>query len=147
MFSSSHCLSNIVFCGCCGEFYRRIHWYNRGKKSVVWRCISRLENTDLFCDARTVPESQIEQVLVTAINQTWSDKDTFLAILQRNIEAVLKSEKCQPLTDIDKQLAELHGELLKRTGARADFEDVAEAIYRLRGEKQKLQLENGGRMN
>jgi len=39
-----------------------------GKKSVVWRCVSRLENTGLFCYARTVLESTIEQVLVTAIN-------------------------------------------------------------------------------
>jgi site-specific DNA recombinase len=145
VFSSSHCLSNIVFCGCCGEFYRRIHWYNRGKKSIVWRCISRLENTGLFCDARTVPESQIEQVLVAAINQTWCDKDTFLATLQRNIETVLESEKGQPLTDIDKRLAELQEELLKRTGARADYEDVAEEIYRLREDKQKLQQESAGR--
>ncbi|MEA5144019.1 MAG: zinc ribbon domain-containing protein [Oscillibacter sp.] len=117
MFSSSHCLSNIVFYGCCGEFYRRIHWYNRGKKSIVWRCISRLENTGLFCDARTVPESQIEQVLIAAINQAWCDKDTFLATLQKNIETVLESEKGQPLTDVDTRLAELQEELLKRTGA------------------------------
>lgn len=145
VFSSSHCLSNIVFCGCCGEFYRRIHWYNRGKKSIVWRCISRLENTGLFCDARTVPESQIEQVLVAAINKTWCDKDTFLATLQKNIETVLESEKGQPLTDVDKRLVELQEELLKRTGARVDYEDVAEEIYRLREDKQKLQLESAGR--
>jgi site-specific DNA recombinase len=59
VFSSKNCLSNISFCSTCGEIYRRIHWYNRGKKSIVWRCASRLENTGLFCDARTVPESQI----------------------------------------------------------------------------------------
>ncbi len=144
-FSSTHCLSNIIFCGSCWEFYRRIHWYNRGKKSVVWRCISRLENTGLFCDARTVQESQIEQILVAAINQALCDKDTFLATLQRNIEAVLESEKGQPLTDVDKRLAELQEELLKRTNARADYEDVAEEIYRLREDKQKLQLESAGR--
>jgi site-specific DNA recombinase len=34
---------------------------------------------------------------------------------------------------------------LKRTGARADYEDVAEEIYRLREEKQKLQLESAVR--
>jgi site-specific DNA recombinase len=115
VFSSSHCLSNIVFCGCCGEFYRRIHWYNRGKKSIVWRCISRC------------------------------DKDTFLITLQKNIETVLESEKGQPLTNVDKRLAELQEELLKRTSARTDYEDVAEEIYRLREEKQKLQLEGAGR--
>ena len=145
VFSSSHCLANIVYCGICGEFYRRIHWYNRGKKSVVWRCISRLENTGIFCDARTVPESLLEQVLVDAINQTWCDKGTFLATLQQNIESVLKAEKSQPLADVEKRLAELQEELLKRTGARTDYEDIAEEIYRLREEKQKLQLESAGR--
>ena len=99
----------------------------------------------MFCDARTVTESQIEQVLVAAINRAWCDKDIFLATLQRNIETVLESEKSQPLTDIDKRLAELQEELLKRTGARADYEDVAEEIYRLREDKQKLQLESAGR--
>ena len=104
-----------------------------------------MENTGLFCDARTVPESQIEQVLVAAINQAWCGKDTFLATLQKNIEAVLESEKGQPLTDVDKRLAKLQEELLKRTSARADYEDVAEEIYRLRDEKQKTLMESANR--
>ena len=69
----------------CGEIFRRVHWNNRGKKSIVWRCVSRLENTGLFCDARTVLEITIEQVLVTAINTTLRSRDSFLATLQNNI--------------------------------------------------------------
>ena len=49
--------------------------------AIVWLCISRIENTRLFCDACTAQEIQIERVLVAAINQTWCDKDTFLAAL------------------------------------------------------------------
>lgn len=144
-FSSNHCFSNTIICGGCGEFYRRIHWNNRGKKSVVWRCISRLENTGLFCDARTVPECQIEQVLITAINQALCDKDTFLVTLQNNIETVLIHENDQTLAGIDAQLQELQAELLKLASSKADYEDVADEIYRLREEKQKVQLENAGR--
>ena len=144
-FSSNHCFSQIVICGKCGEVFRRVHWNNRGKKSIVWRCASRLENTGLFCDARTVPESQIEQVIVAAINQTWCDKDTFLATLQRNIETVLESEKGQPITDIDKRLAELQTELLKLATSNADYEKVGDEIHRLRDQKQKLLLENANR--
>lgn len=99
-----HCFSNMIVCGNCGEVFRRVHWNNHGKKSVVWRCVSRLENTGLFCDARTVPESQIEQVLVTAINQMLCDKDTFLVTLQNNIETVLSRENDQTLTNIDIRL-------------------------------------------
>ena len=44
-FSCNHCFAQMVFCGDCGELYRRVHWNNHGCKSVVWRCISRLEPT------------------------------------------------------------------------------------------------------
>jgi len=91
-FSSNHCFAQMIICGNCGEVFRRVHWNNRGKKSVVWRCVSRLENTGLFCDARTVPGSQIEQVLVTAINQALCDKDIFLVTLHNNIETVISQE-------------------------------------------------------
>ena len=143
-FSSTHSFSNMIICGGCGEFFRRIHWNNRGKKSVVWRCISRLENTGLFCDARTVLESTIEQVFVNAINQTLCDKDSFLSILKNNIEIVLSHENDTTLSDIDKRLAELQLELVKLASSKADYEKVGNEIYRLRDEKQKLQLENIG---
>lgn len=58
-FPTNHCFSQIVICGNCGEVFRRVHWNNRGKKSIVWRCVSRLENTGLFCDARNVLDSTI----------------------------------------------------------------------------------------
>lgn len=144
-FSSNHCFSNMVICGNCGEVFRRVHWNNRGKKSVVWRCVSRLENTGLFCDARTVPESQIEQELVTAINDMLSGKDTFLTTLQNNIETVLSQGNDKTIADIDNQLQELQTKLLKLANSKADYEEVADEIYRLRDQKQKAQVENAGR--
>jgi site-specific DNA recombinase len=144
-FSCIHCFSNMIICGGCGEVFRRVHWNNRGKKSIVWRCVSRLENTGLFCDARTVPESAIEQMLVTAINDTLSGKDAFLTTLQNNIETVLSQGTDKTITDIDNQLQKLQTQLLKLASSKADYEDVAEEIYRLREQKQKAQVENAGR--
>jgi site-specific DNA recombinase len=141
-FSSTHCFSNMIICGGCGEFYRRIHWNNRGKKSVVWRCISRLENTGQFCDARTVQESTIEQILVTAINDTLGGKDAFLTTLENNIAAVLSQGNDKTIADIDKRLEELQIELVKLASSRADYEDVADEIYLLREERQKVQVKN-----
>jgi len=144
-FSSNHCFSNMVFCGECGEVFRRIHWNNRGKKSIVWRCISRLENTGLFCDARTVQESEIQEVVMRAINNTLGQKDDFLSILQHNIEVVLSRGGNKGLEEINKRLEELQIELLKLATSKSDFEDVVEEIHRLRDEKQKAQLESAGR--
>ncbi len=135
----------MIICSNCGEVFRRVHWNNRGKKSVVWRCVSRLENTGLFCDARTVPESQIEQMLVSAINQTLGQKNTFLATLQKNIETILSRENNQPLVDIESRLQELQQELLKLASSKADSAEVGAEIHRLHDEKQKLQLESAGR--
>jgi site-specific DNA recombinase len=144
-FSSNHCFAQIIICSNCGEVFRRVHWNNRGKKSIVWRCVSRLENTGLFCDARTVLESTIEQVLVTAINDTLSGKDAFLSTLQNNIATALSKENDKSLVDIDNRLEELQTELLKLASSKADYEDVADEIYRLREQKQKVQIENAGR--
>ena len=144
-FSSNHVFAQIIICGKCGEVFRRVHWNNRGKKSVVWRCVSRLENTGLFCDARTVLESTIEQVLVTAINQTLCDKDSFLTTLRDNIATVINRENNRALADIDKRLEELQTELLKLATSNADYEKVGDEIHRLRDQKQKLQVENANR--
>jgi site-specific DNA recombinase len=144
-YSSNHCFAQIVICGKCGEVFRRVHWNNRGKKSIVWRCVSRLENTGLFCDARTVSESQIEQVIVTAINQTLCEKNSFLTTLRDNIAAVISRESDKDLADIDKRLEELQTELLKLAASNADYEKVGDEIHRLRDQKQKLLLENANR--
>ena len=144
-FSSNHVFAQIIICGNCGEVFRRVHWNNRGKKSVVWRCVSRLENTGLFCEARTVLESTLEQVMVTAINQALCDKDHFLITLQKNIETVICHENSHTLSAIDKRLTELQAELLKLASLKADYEKVGDEIYRLRDEKQRAQVENLGR--
>lgn len=44
-FSSTHCFSNIIIFGGCGKFFHKIRCKNLGKKSIVWSCIRRLENT------------------------------------------------------------------------------------------------------
>ena len=76
-YSCNHCFAQIVICGKCGEMFRRIHWNNRGCKSIVWRCISRLEPTGQECHARTVNEPVFENVVVQAINTLLGDKSTY----------------------------------------------------------------------
>ena len=89
-----------------------------------------------------MPEGDLERVTVEAINQALAGKDEFLATLEQNIAAVLNAENDDALTEIDRRLDEQQNELLKRTAARADYEDVAEEIYRLREQKQKVQAES-----
>ena len=55
--------------------FRKLHWNNRGVKSIVWRCISRLESTGLECHARTINELVLQDAVVKAIN---SQQTTYL---------------------------------------------------------------------
>lgn len=48
-------LSGIVLYAHCGDIYLRIKWNNRGCKSTVWRCVSRVEKDGPDCSARIIP--------------------------------------------------------------------------------------------
>ena len=92
-YSCNHCFAQIVICGERGEMFRRIHWNNRGCKSIVWRCISRLEPTGEECHARTVNETVLENAVVQAINTLLGDKSTYQAQLQQNITKVIREDR------------------------------------------------------
>ena len=84
----------IVFCGHCGDIYRRIKWNNRGCKSTVWRCVSRVlkKSSGIDCPARTIHEEVLQAAVVTAVNDAWSRKDAILPELRENIRLVLEED-------------------------------------------------------
>ena len=145
VYSSKYALSSIVYCSECGEIYRRVHWNNRGCRSIVWRCVSRLEEKGSDCTSPTVNEEVLQAAVVKAINELLASKDTFLSTLQANIETVLNEEHDKITNDIDVKLEELQNELLRLANSKTDYEEVAEEIYRLREQKQNALVENADR--
>ncbi len=145
IYSSKYALSSIVFCGECGDIYRRVHWNNRGKKLIVWRCVSRLEEKGSDCESPTISEEELQNGVLKAINQTISEKDNFLEILMNNIAAVL-GEKFDKDTDtIERQLEELQNELIQHANSQEDYDTVVDEIYRLRELKQETLGHNAER--
>ena len=140
-YSCKHCFAQIVICGECGEMFRRIHWNNRGCKSVVWRCISRLESTGLECHARTVNETVLENVVVQAINTLLGDKSTFQTQLQQNIAKVIRDAQKNTADGIDEQLMELQKELLKKANNKEAYDEIAEQIFQLREQREKCTVD------
>lgn len=78
VYSSRYAMSSLVVCGHCGDIYRRIKWNNRGCKSTVWCCVSRVEKDGPDCSARTVKEEILQEVVVKAINELYGNKVTYL---------------------------------------------------------------------
>lgn len=145
VYSSKYALSGIVYCGKCGDIYRRIAWNNRGKRSIVWRCVSRVEHGPSKCDAPTILETELQAAVVKAINLVLGDRDRMLKVLQKNIETVLSQEDESAVDDIDARLEELQKELMKRATAKKDYGDIADEINRLRELKQKALAESAQR--
>lgn len=142
VYSSRYALSSIVVCGHCGDIFRRIQWNNRGCRSTVWRCVSRVEKGGSDCIARTVKEELLQEVVIKAVNEMCGGKDTFLPLLQENIESALGGNSEEAISAIDSKLTELQKELLQLANEKKDYEAIADEIDRLREEKQNLMVDD-----
>lgn len=84
---SRYALTEVLKCGECGSRYKRVTWTSRGKKRVVWRCISRLDYGTKYCkDSLTVPEEALQQAIVRAMRRfNEQDEATYLALMKATI--------------------------------------------------------------
>ncbi|MHA3224632.1 recombinase family protein [Globicatella sulfidifaciens] len=140
-YSSNHSLAQMVLCDNCGEIFRRVHWNNRGKRSIVWRCVSRLENTGVFCDARTVREDVLKESVLQGINKLFSNQDDFIKVLIENISLIISSSLPNEIITVEKKLEELQHSLITLANSKEDYNEVVDDIYRLREKRQTLQIQ------
>lgn len=141
IYSSRYALSSIVFCGHCGDIFRRVKWNNRGCKSTVWRCVSRVlkKQSGVDCPARTLREEELQAAVVTAINDAFAQQDSVIPVLQENVRAVLESDTEERLAAVEAALKEKQMELLKAD--RDQFNEIGDAIISLREERQAILTE------
>ena len=107
--------------------------------------MSRVEKDGADCSARAVKEETLQKVVVRAVNVINVNKNTFLPLLQANIESALGGNSEEAIAAIDEKLMELQKELLKLANAKKDYEPIADEIDRLREEKQNILVDDAGR--
>lgn len=138
VYSGKYALSSIVFCGHCGDIYRRIKWNNRGCKSTVWRCVSRVEKGGPDCPARTIKEEDLQSAVVAAVNEIYSCKDRVIPALMENVRSVIDGGTDEKIAEIDRQIKEKQTELLANERDAVKADEIGNEIITLREEKQKL---------
>lgn len=143
-FSSKHCFTGLIYCAECGEQFRRIHWNNRGCKSVVWRCITRLDKEG-DCNARTVYEQELKNAFITALNQLITDSESYLPILQNNIASVLLMSNPDSAESIQARIDELQQTIIDKASRQEDYNAEAQEVLLLRGQKEKAMLNDTSR--
>lgn len=143
VYSGKYALSSIVYCAHCGDVYRRTHWNNRGKKSIVWRCVSRLlkKDSEVDCTSRTITEEELHAAVVRAVEQVVKYKDSFMPQLIANIENNLEGSNSRQIEELDARITELQTELMRLISAKADYDEIGAEITRLKDEKYQLQLD------
>ena len=145
IYSSRYALSSIVYCAHCNDIFRRINWNNRGCKSTVWRCLSRVEKDRPSCTARTVKEELLHEVVVRAVNEVITGSSSFIPALQASFERCLGDSNSAAVEGIDAHLLELQQELLKLANAKQNYETLADEIDELRAEKEELLLQEANK--
>ncbi len=107
-YSSKYALTELLICGKCGTPYRRTTWVARGKKQIVWRCISRLEHGKKYCpDSPTIKEEQLHKAIIRAINNYYSCRNDIVRILKANIGSVLECQGQEEILAVEKRLKEI----------------------------------------
>ncbi len=147
VYSGRYALSGIVFCAHCGDIYRRIKWNNRGYKSIVWRCVSRVDKDGPDCPARTAREERLHEVVVQAINEAFREKENIMPLLIENIESSLEENTSDRIVAVDEQIKALQHELLATAGIKNSGDELGMEIRRLRDEKQAIQAEDASRQD
>jgi DNA invertase Pin-like site-specific DNA recombinase len=111
-YSSRYALTELLVCGDCGTAFRRVTWSKRGKKKIVWRCISRLDYGTKYCkNSPTVEEGQLHAAILRAINAMMSNREKLVGILRTNLSATLSEKNgdtVNPLI-IENRIRELEG--------------------------------------
>ena len=147
VYSSKYALSGMVFCGHCGDIYRRVKWNNRGCKSTVWRCVSRglKGQMDFDCPARTVKEEVLQGAIVTAVNDAYSGRDTVISLLKKNIQETVFDDMEARVATVDEQLAELQQQMIDHSGDYALVDELGLQADDLRRTRQDILAEAAGR--
>jgi len=101
----------------------------------------------LFCTASTILEDTLKDKIVEAINVAVSGKNSFLAILKKNIETVLGEDLDESTADIDKRLEELQTELIQKANSKETYDNIVNEIYRLRDLRQETLSRNAFRQD
>ena len=131
---SKNCFSQTVYCGECGEIFRKTYWYRNGKRITVYCCLSRLEKSRPKCGAKTVKEEILKSVAMEAINRELCQGDDFLDKVDENVGTVIREDTITtvPQEEIDKRLEDLQRDLLKKAKLNEDYDSIAAEVLKLR---------------
>jgi len=114
-YSNKYPFSGKVFCGDCGNVYRRREWNSNNKsKKFVWQCKTYIQKGKNACIAKAVDENVLKDAFVRVFNQLYENREGFIKTLTENIEKVLLHKPSdREISALETKIEELKTELKK----------------------------------
>lgn len=149
-YSSKYALSELLFCGNCGTQYRRVTWTIRGKKKIVWRCISRLDFGTKYCqNSPSIEESAIQNAIAEAITKKAKAEGAnvdrishHLKIYQDKQDAgsiIAKKNRLNELIQSIEALTNMDNEAAQNGDFDSQFEQLYNEMYTLKDELDEIE--------
>ncbi len=146
-YSGKYALSTLVVCSKCGALYRRVTWYRKGEKQVMWRCGTRLDGKANCPDSPTIEETALQAAVMEAICHQYIHKEEALEVTMQSIRSVLTPETADSEYAIRNKINELQKEkkdLIARALAENDDGKYDFQFARIKQELEGLQTQLGG---
>ena len=112
-YSSKYPFSGKVFCGNCGNIFKRRQWNSTNtSKKVVWQCKTYIVDGKDACAAKAVDENVLMDAFVRMFNRIYENRQSFIKTMTENIEMiVLQRPDIGETEALDKRIEELKNEL------------------------------------
>ena len=151
-YASRYALSERLVCGECGTLYRRCVWVKRGKRRVVWRCVSWLDYGTKYChNSPTLDEEPLQRAILAAINEVMDNRDELAHEIASTMELELAPipGKTISLADIQRGINDLEGHfnsLLEQAAEQigsqdymAQFQKITNDIAALKAQRSRIE--------
>lgn len=114
-YSSKYALTEILVCGECKTPYRRCTWNRNGKKTVMWRCISRIDFGSKYCHrSPSIDEGILHAGIMKAVLGVAKQNVDILKTLKLHIGMGIAGESTEDNSlDIQIRIAEIDAEFTK----------------------------------
>ena len=145
-YSGKYALSALVVCGKCGALYRRVTWYRKGEKQIMWRCGTRLDGKANCPESPTLEESALQAAVMEAISRQYIQDETLETTMQ-SIRSVLTPETADSEYAIRTKINELQKErkdLITKALAENDDGKYDFQFARIKRELEQLQAQLEG---
>ena len=146
-YASKYALSERLVCGECGTLYRRCTWTIRGKKKIVWRCVSRLDYGTKYCkESPSMEEGALHRAIMEAVNSSMDSKDELVRGITDSLMLMLKPQENAKFTleEVKRRIRELTAEfdrLFEIDGSESKHEKRFSEITKELAELKKQQEE------